>query len=83
MHEDHPFGRATSGTRGDAAFPQIRKVRLVEVGTHDAGFSSYRLWRILIGREAEGMVRLSSTMKLPVLLGEWFSRSMHCRWAIT
>lgn len=67
MHEDHPFGRATSGTRGDAAFPQIRKVRLVEVGTHDAGFSSYRLWRILIGREAEGMVRLSSTLKLPVL----------------
>ena len=28
------FGRATSGDRGEAAFPQVRKVSLVEVGTH-------------------------------------------------
>lgn len=28
------FGRATAGTRGAAAFPQVRKVSLVEVGTH-------------------------------------------------
>ncbi len=28
------FGRPTSGTRGDGAFPQVRKLSLVEVGTH-------------------------------------------------
>ena len=28
------FGRAKAGPRGDAAFPQVRKVSLVEVGTH-------------------------------------------------
>ena len=28
------FGRASGGPRGDGAFPQVRKVSLVEVGTH-------------------------------------------------
>jgi hypothetical protein len=28
------FGRPTSGGRGDGAFPQVRKLSLVEVGTH-------------------------------------------------
>lgn len=28
------FGRASGGTRGEAAFPQVRKTSLVEVGTH-------------------------------------------------
>lgn len=28
------FDRPTSGTRGDGAFPQVRKLSLVEVGTH-------------------------------------------------
>lgn len=28
------FGRPSSGSRGDGAFPQIRKLSLVEVGTH-------------------------------------------------
>jgi hypothetical protein len=28
------FGRPSSGARGDGAFPQIRKLSLVEVGTH-------------------------------------------------
>jgi hypothetical protein len=28
------FGRPTSGKRGDGAFPQVRKLSLVEVGTH-------------------------------------------------
>lgn len=28
------FGRASAGPRGDAAFPQIRKLSLVETGTH-------------------------------------------------
>jgi hypothetical protein len=28
------FGRPTSGDRGDGAFPQVRKLSLVEVGTH-------------------------------------------------
>jgi hypothetical protein len=31
---DTAFGRPTSGKRGDGAFPQIRKLSLVEVGTH-------------------------------------------------
>lgn len=31
---DAAFGRPTSGKRGDGAFPQIRKLSLVEVGTH-------------------------------------------------
>jgi hypothetical protein len=31
---DAYFGRATSGNRGDGAFPQVRKLSLVEVGTH-------------------------------------------------
>jgi len=31
---DAHFGRATSGKRGDGAFPQVRKLSLVEVGTH-------------------------------------------------
>jgi hypothetical protein len=31
---DIAFGRPTSGKRGDGAFPQIRKLSLVEVGTH-------------------------------------------------
>lgn len=96
------FGRATSGDRGEAAFPQIRKVGLVEVGTHvelafvlrginaaggeqgcvpalckylctgmllllDAGFYSYHLWQKVVGSGAEVLLRLSSTLKLPVL----------------
>jgi hypothetical protein len=96
------FGRATSGTRGAAAFPQVRKVSLVEVGTHaemafvlrgvnaaggeqgcvpalckhlhaglllllDAGFYGYRLWLRAVGTGAAVLVRLSSTLKLPVL----------------
>jgi len=28
------FGRPTSGKRGDGAFPQVRKLSLVEIGTH-------------------------------------------------
>jgi hypothetical protein len=39
------FGRPTSGTRGDGAFPQVRKVSLVEVGTHSEfalSIGSYR-----------------------------------------
>jgi hypothetical protein len=28
------FGRPTSGTRGEGAFPQVRKLSLVELGTH-------------------------------------------------
>jgi hypothetical protein len=28
------FGRASAGPRGDGAFPQVRKLSLVEVGTH-------------------------------------------------
>jgi hypothetical protein len=31
---DIAFGRPTAGTRGDGAFPQVRKLSLVEVGTH-------------------------------------------------
>jgi hypothetical protein len=31
---DTAFGRPTSGKRGDGAFPQVRKLSLVEVGTH-------------------------------------------------
>jgi len=31
---DACFGRPTSGNRGDGAFPQVRKLSLVEVGTH-------------------------------------------------
>jgi hypothetical protein len=31
---DAIFGRPTSGKRGDGAFPQVRKLSLVEVGTH-------------------------------------------------
>ena len=31
---DACFGRPTSGKRGDGAFPQVRKLSLVEVGTH-------------------------------------------------
>jgi hypothetical protein len=31
---DDFFGRPTSGNRGDGAFPQVRKLSLVEVGTH-------------------------------------------------
>jgi hypothetical protein len=96
------FGRATSGTRGAAAFPQVRKVSLVEVGTHaelafvlrgvnaaggeqgcapalfqhlrlgmllllDAGFYSYRLWQQATRSGAEVLIRLSSTLQLPVL----------------
>ncbi len=30
----HAFGRPSAGPRGDGAFPQIRKLSLVEVGTH-------------------------------------------------
>lgn len=30
----HAFGRASAGPRGVAAFPQVRKVSLVECGTH-------------------------------------------------
>ena len=28
------FGRPSGGPRGDGAFPQVRKLSLVEVGTH-------------------------------------------------
>ena len=28
------FGRPSAGPRGDGAFPQIRKLSLVELGTH-------------------------------------------------
>jgi hypothetical protein len=31
---DAAFGRPTSGKRGDGAWPQVRKLSLVEVGTH-------------------------------------------------
>jgi hypothetical protein len=31
---DIAFGRPTAGKRGDGAFPQVRKLSLVEVGTH-------------------------------------------------
>jgi hypothetical protein len=31
---DASFGRPTSGKRGEGAFPQVRKLSLVEVGTH-------------------------------------------------
>jgi hypothetical protein len=31
---DTAFGRPTSGKRGDGAFPQVRKLSLVEAGTH-------------------------------------------------
>jgi hypothetical protein len=31
---DAAFARPTSGARGDGAFPQVRKLSLVEVGTH-------------------------------------------------
>jgi hypothetical protein len=31
---DAYFGRPTSGKRGDGAFPQVRKLSLVELGTH-------------------------------------------------
>ena len=31
---DVSFGRPTSGKRGDGAFPQVRKLSLVEAGTH-------------------------------------------------
>jgi hypothetical protein len=31
---DAAFGRPSAGTRGDGAFPQIRKLSLVELGTH-------------------------------------------------
>jgi len=31
---DAAFGRPTAGDRGDGAFPQIRKLSLVELGTH-------------------------------------------------
>jgi hypothetical protein len=34
MADARAFGRASAGPRGLAAFPQIRKVSLVEVGTH-------------------------------------------------
>jgi Insertion element 4 transposase N-terminal/Transposase DDE domain len=30
----HAFGRPSAGPRGDGAFPQLRKLSLVEVGTH-------------------------------------------------
>lgn len=96
------FGRASAGPRGEAAFPQVRSVSLVEVGTHaeiaftvrgirakggeqgmlpsllkhlkagmllmwDSGFYSYRLWQQAVATEAELLVRLSGTLKLPVL----------------
>ena len=31
---DAPFGRPSAGPRGDGAFPQVRKLSLVELGTH-------------------------------------------------
>src|SRR5271166_5878028 len=31
---DSAFGRPSAGPRGDGAFPQVRKLRLVELGTH-------------------------------------------------
>jgi hypothetical protein len=31
---DNTFGRPTGGDRGDGAFPQVRKLSLVELGTH-------------------------------------------------
>ena len=34
VDNDTFFGRPTSGKRGDGAFPQVRKLSLVEVGTH-------------------------------------------------
>jgi len=34
LANDAAFGRPTSGKRGDGAFPQVRKLSLVEVGTH-------------------------------------------------
>jgi hypothetical protein len=96
------FGRASAGPRGLAAFPQVRKVSLVELGTHaelafvvkpvnakggeqgmvpsllrqvgagmllllDAGFYSYRLWHKAVTTRAQLLLRLSSTLKLPVV----------------
>jgi hypothetical protein len=96
------FGRASAGPRGQAAFPQVRCVTLVEVGTHaqiafavrgicakggeqgmvpsllkyveagmllmwDSGFYSYRLWHQAVATGTELLVRLSGTLKLPVL----------------
>jgi hypothetical protein len=96
------FGRASAGPRGLAAFPQVRKVSLVEVGTHaevafvvkgiahkggeqgatpallrhvgagmllllDAGFYGYRLWCQAVTTQAQLLVRLSGTLKLPVV----------------
>ena len=31
---DKTFGRPSGGNRGDGAFPQVRKLSLVELGTH-------------------------------------------------
>ena len=31
---DAAFGRPSAGPRGDGAFPQVRKLSLVELGTH-------------------------------------------------
>lgn len=96
------FGRSGGGPRGAAAFPQVRKLSLVEVGTHaelafvvrgiaaaggeqgmtpallkhlhtdmllllDSGFYSYRLWQQAVATTAQLLVRLSSTLQLPVL----------------
>lgn len=96
------FGRPSAGPRGEGAFPQVRKVSLVELGTHaevafqvrgasakggeqglvpsllrhvgagmllmlDAGFYGYRLWQQAAATRAQVLLRLSSTLKLPVL----------------
>jgi hypothetical protein len=96
------FGRATAGPRGQAAFPQVRKLSLVEVGSHaewafvvkglaaaggeqgllpallqqlppasllllDSGFYGYRLWQKVVATGTAALVRLSSTLKRPVL----------------
>ena len=96
------FGRASAGPRGLAAFPQVRKVSLVEVGTHaevafvvrpvnakggepgvvpallrhvgagmllllDAGFYGFHLWQRAVATRAGVLLRLSGTLKLPVL----------------
>ena len=33
-NDDAAFGRPLAGPRGDGAFPQVRKLSLVELGTH-------------------------------------------------
>ena len=51
------FGRATSGARGEAAFPQVRKVSLVELGTHAEIACAFKRRRCGEPAMAAGLVR--------------------------